>query len=63
MNPRSWAAEGVELAQTEVYRGVERFHEPSSEYRQRVLEDSRIAIARAGYRLADLLESALESRK
>jgi hypothetical protein len=62
MNPRTWASEGTHLAQTEVYRGVERLHEPSAEYRQRALHHSRTAIARAGYRLADLLEKCLGRR-
>jgi len=59
-NPRSWAAEGVHLAQTEVYRGAERLREPTDEYRQRALVHSRAALARAGHRLADLLEKSLK---
>ncbi len=59
LEPEIWADEGVTLAQTEVYRGVERLEEPSPVYRDRALAATRAAIARAGYRLADLLDRAL----
>jgi len=58
-DPDAWAAEGVHLAQTEVYRGVERLHEPPAAYRQRALALSLEALSRSGQRLAELLEHTL----
>jgi len=58
-DPDAWTAEGVHLAQTEVYRGVDRLAEPSAAYRQRALTLSLAALSRSGQRLADLLEHTL----
>lgn len=61
-DPEAWAAEGLGLAQTVVYPGVERFQAPSASYRAQALTTSHRAVALAGYRLADLLESTLSHR-
>lgn len=58
-DPDAWAAEGVHLAQAEVYRGVRRNHEPSAAYRQRAFALSLEALSRSGQRLADLLQRTL----
>jgi hypothetical protein len=55
-----WAQEGLHLAQTVVYSGVTRGSAPSAAYEAEALKVSEGRIALAGYRLAALLNEALE---
>jgi hypothetical protein len=55
-----WAQEGRHLAQTVVYSGVTRGSAPSAAYDAEALKVSEGRIALAGYRLAALLNEALE---
>ncbi|HXL12095.1 MAG TPA: S1/P1 nuclease [Gemmatimonadales bacterium] len=55
-----WAQEGLRLAQTVVYAGVTRGSAPSAAYEAEALEVSEGRIALAGYRLAALLNAALQ---
>ena len=55
-----WAREGLRLAQTVVYAGVTRGSAPSAAYETDALRVSELRIALAGYRLAALLNEALE---
>ena len=55
-----WAQEGLRLAQTVVYAGVSRGGAPSAAYEAEALKISERQIARAGYRLAALLNEALK---
>ena len=56
----AWEHEGLRLAQTAVYAGVARGAAPSSAYRDKALTASERQLALAGYRLAALLNQALE---
>lgn len=55
-----WEHEGLRLAQTVVYRGIESNHAPSPAYRSEALRVSERQMALAGYRLADLLNAAFK---
>ena len=55
-----WAHEGLRLAQTVVYQGVNRGVAPSAAYQAEALQVSEGRIALAGYRLAALLNAALK---
>ena len=55
-----WAHEALRLAQTVVYAGVSRGSAPSAVYQAEALKVSEGQIALAGYRLAALLNAALE---
>lgn len=58
-DPNDWALEGLKLCRDVVYRLPEN-SVPSSEYLKTVKSVSRRQIALAGYRLADLLNRALD---
>src|SRR5437763_3913647 len=55
-----WAQEGLRLAQTVAYAGVTRGSAPSPAYEAEALKVSELRIALAGYRLAALLNAALQ---
>ena len=55
-----WAREGLRLAQTVAYSGVSRGRAPSAAYQAAALQVAEGRIAQAGYRLAALLNAALE---
>ena len=55
-----WAREGLRLAETVVYTGVDRGTAPSPSYQAEALKVSQQRIALAGYRLAALLNAALK---
>lgn len=55
-----WEHDGLQLAQTVVYRGVTEGERPSPAYRNEALGVAERQIALAGYRLADLLNAALK---
>jgi len=55
-----WAREGLRLAQTVVYAGVTRGDAPSAAYEAEALKVAELRLALAGYRLATLLNEALE---
>jgi hypothetical protein len=56
----AWAHEGLRLAQTVVYAGVNRGNAPSAAYQAEALKVAERRIAVAGYRLAALLNEALK---
>ncbi|HEV2749182.1 MAG TPA: S1/P1 nuclease [Gemmatimonadales bacterium] len=56
----AWAHEGLRLAQTVVYAGVNRGNAPSAAYQAEALKVAERRIALAGYRLAALLNEALK---
>ncbi|MCZ2390626.1 MAG: S1/P1 nuclease [Acidobacteria bacterium] len=53
-----WKAESLDIATTFVYRNIEFFKKPSDDYRQKAFRISEERIALAGYRIADLFNSA-----
>jgi hypothetical protein len=55
-----WAHEGLRLAQTVAYSGVNRGSAPSAAYQAAALQVAQGRIAQAGYRLAALLNAALK---
>ena len=55
-----WCQEGLRLAQTVAYAGVTRGSVPSPAYEAEALKVSELRIALAGYRLAALLNAALQ---
>jgi hypothetical protein len=58
-DPRAWQRDGLRLAQTVVYRGLNRGEAPPADYQARALRISEQQMALAGYRLAALLNEAL----
>ncbi len=57
----AWARESFEIVKAEAFPpGLERGQKPSRAYRDRVVEIAESQIARAGYRLAELLDRALK---
>jgi hypothetical protein len=55
-----WAREGLRLAETVAYTGVDPGTAPSAAYQAEALTVSEGRIALAGYRLAALLNEALK---
>ncbi len=49
-----WEKESVDIATTEVYKGLKRYEMPSDKYKKKALDIARERMALAGYRLADL---------
>lgn len=58
-DPMTWAREGLALARTVVYEGVEFDGSPSETYLERGRRESRKRLAYAGYRLGDMLNRIL----
>lgn len=59
----AWNREGAEVAVSRVYPGAKRGELPNSDYTYEATQTSLVALAKAGYRLAATLETALESAK
>ena len=53
-----WKGESFKIASTEVYRGVNWFEAPSDKYKKKAFEIAQRRMALAGYRMADLFNSA-----
>ncbi|HTH50667.1 MAG TPA: S1/P1 nuclease, partial [Pyrinomonadaceae bacterium] len=53
-----WKDESFKFASTEVYRGVNWFEMPSDKYKKKAFEIAQRRMALAGYRMADLFNSA-----
>ena len=49
-----WAKESLDIATSEVYRGVELFEMPSDKYKKKAFEIAQERLALAGYRMGDL---------
>lgn len=60
-NYENWAEESYQLAQSFVYEGIQEHQKPSDEYIKDGIVLSRMRIALAGYRLADLLREIYPS--
>ena len=58
-----WNREGAEVAISRVYPGVTRNQLPNSDYTFEATQTSLVALAKAGYRLAETLENALADAK
>jgi len=59
----TWNREGAEVAITRVYPGLKRNELPNSDYTFEATQTSLVALAKAGYRLAATLETALADAK
>lgn len=55
LNPAHWAADGLQLAISDCYRGIEPAEKPSPEYKHKTINDMNEQAALAGYRLGTLL--------
>ena len=60
-NFEAWKKESVDVATTEVYRGVKFFEQPSDKYKKKALEIAQERMALAGYRMGDLFNEAFRS--
>ncbi len=49
-----WEKESVEIATTEVYKGLKRYEMPSDDYKKKALKIAKERMAVGGYRLGDL---------
>jgi hypothetical protein len=59
MDPIKWAQEGLAIAKSSVYAGIEEGEEPSEAYLSKTREISGLRVTIAGFRLAKLLNSSL----
>lgn len=50
----AWEKESVDIATTEVYKGIKRYEMPSDEYKKKALKIGQERMALGGYRLGDL---------
>jgi hypothetical protein len=58
-----WEKESVDIATTEVYKGVKRYEEPSNDYKKKAFKIAEERLALAGYRMAELFNEALGTAK
>jgi hypothetical protein len=58
-----WEKESVEIATTEVYKGVKRYESPSDDYKKKALKIGEERLALAGYRMAELFNEAFGTAK
>lgn len=58
-----WEKESVEIATTEVYKGVKRYEQPSNDYKKKALTIAEDRLALGGYRLGDLFNEVFAAVK
>jgi len=58
-----WEKESVEIATTEVYKGVKRYEAPSDDYKKKALKIGEERLALGGYRLGELFNEIFAAAK
>jgi hypothetical protein len=58
-----WEKESVDIATTQLYRGLIRYEAPSADYKKRALEIGEERMALAGYRMGELFNEAFAAAK
>ena len=58
-----WEKESVEIATTEVYKGVKRYDSPSDDYKKKALKIAEERLALGGYRLGELFNEIFAAAK